>query len=38
MAMLATRIGSGQQGWLCRLPGLAVDKQISSVVVGWLVD
>ena len=39
MAMLATREGLGQQGWLWRLAGLAVDKQISSVVVatgvGW---
>ena len=39
MAMLATRVGCGQQGWLWRLQGLAVDKQISSVVVatgvGW---
>ena len=33
MAMQATRVGSGQQGWLWRLPGLVVDKQISSVVV-----
>ena len=39
MARLATRVGWGQQGWLWRLSGLAVDKRISSVVVatwvGW---
>ena len=34
MAMVATIVGLGQQGWLWQLPGLAMDKQISSVVVG----